>query len=83
MGDQARRNQRGKQNRNLCSAAALKPENFIRQQEKVAWSIVCQCKLQLLVLLFPKKVTYFRQLTLGQKTSKVSSPTSILHFSEL
>ena len=55
QGDRDRRDQRGKQNRNLCSAAALKPENFIRQQEKVAWSIVCQCKLQLLVLLFPKK----------------------------
>ena len=33
-GDQARRNQRGKQNRNLCSAAALKTENFRSQQEK-------------------------------------------------
>ena len=41
--------------RETKSQPALKPENFRSQQEKAAWSIVCQCKLQLLVLLFPKK----------------------------
>merc|ERR1712062_751443 len=81
-GDQARRNQRGKQNRNLCSAAALKPENFICQQEKAGALCVsanCNCSY----FCFQKEVKYFRQLNLGQKTSKVFTPTLFFHFSGL
>ena len=82
-GDQARRNQRGKQNRNLCSAAALKTENFRSQQEKATCVSVQTATARTFVSKKRWSTSANWLLGLCKKHKKVSSPTLFLNFSEL